>query len=465
VFVFPQVKCYRGDPVPSKENVTEVVYFPHLIMLPEGTVSTEENMNIDERRKYLRKMKSRYVRANRRERSHLLDEMEAVTGLHRKSLTRLMKSSLKRKKRTKQRGRTYDKPVEDAIRVIAESFDYVCAERLTPNLVWMAEHLDRHGELWLTPTVREKLEQISISTTQRILSRMQVPLLRPARKHSKSGQRLTSEIPTKRLPWDERRPGYFELDTVHQCGRSASGEYLCTVQMIDVATGWSERVAVLGRSYLVMEDAFRRILTRLPFPVVEIHPDNGSEFMNHHLLRFWKERVRGVCLSRSRPYHKNDNRFVEQKNASLVRAYLGYDRLDTVAQTQMVNLFYDKMWLYYNLFQPVMRLQEKVYLPQQEGQPAHTTRRYDQARTPFDRLCETDAITDEHKAQLTALRARINPRQLRQEIYALLDHIFSLPGAQPGVSENVYQTLMSNSQAQKGGNTLGLNFNRTVIRA
>ena len=428
-------------------------------------MSTEENMSIDERRKYLRKMKARYVQANRKERGHLLDEMEAVTGLHRKSLTRLMKGSLRRKKRTKQRGRTYDKPVEDTIRVIAESFDYVCAERMTPNLLWMADHLARHGELLLTPTIRAKLAKISISTTRRMLSRMQVASPRPARKRSRSGKGLTSEIPTKRLPWDERRPGYFEVDTVHQCGPTLSGEYLCTVQMIDVATGWSERVAVLGRSYLVMEDAFRRILTRLPFAVLELHPDNGSEFMNHHLLRFWRERVQGVCLSRSRPYQKDDNRFVEQKNGSLVRAYLGYDRLDTVAQTQMVNLFYDKMWLYYNLFQPVMRLQEKVYLPKQQDQPAHTQRRYDQARTPFDRLCETDAITNEHKAQLTALRACTNPRQLRQEIYTLIDQIFSLPGAQPGVSENVYQTLMSSSQGQKGGNTLGLNFKRTVIRA
>jgi hypothetical protein len=433
-------------------------------MLPEGTVSTEESMNIDERRKYLRKMKTRYLQANRKARGDLLDEMEAVTGLHRKSLTRLMNGSLQRKKRSKQRGRTYDKAVEDMIRVIAESLDYVCAERVTPNLVWMADHLAEHGELWLPAEVREKLAKISISTTQRILSRIDVSSLRPTRKRPKAGKGLRSEIPTKRLPWDERRAGYFEVDTVYHCGSSASGEFLCTVQMIDVATGWSERVAVLGRSYLVMEDAFRRMLTRLPFPVVEIHPDNGSEFMNHHLLRFWRDRVQGVSLSRSRPYQKNDNRFVEQKNGSLVRSYLGYDRLDTVAQTQMVNRFYDKMWLYYNLFQPVMRLQEKVYLPKQEGQHARTKRRYDQARTPFDRLCETEAITDEHKEQLSALRARTNPRQLRQEIYALIDQIFSLPGAQAGVSENVHQTLMSSSPTSKGGNTLGLNFNRTVIQ-
>jgi hypothetical protein len=434
-------------------------------MLPEGTVSTEENMTIDERRKYLRTMKRRYARANRKERGRLLTEMEAVTGMHRKSLTRLLNSSLERQPRVRQRGRIYDKPVRDAIGIIAESFDYICAERLTPNLGWMADHLMRHGELCLSPIVRQKLQQISVSTTQRILSSAPRTNYRPKRSTSRRKKGFLSEIPMKRLPWDERRPGYFESDTVFHCGPSASGEFMCTLQLIDVATGWSERVAVLGRSYLVMEDAFRRMLARLPFPIVELHPDNGSEFMNHHLLRFWKELVQGVELSRSRPYQKNDNRFVEQKNSSLVRDYLGYDRLDTVAQTWATNQLYDKMWVYYNLFQPVMRLEEKTRYPAQNGRPIHTKRRHDQARTPFDRLCETDAICEEHKRQLEILRAQTNPRQLRQEIYAQIDHLFSLPPAQAGVSENVHQTLRSSAHPQKGGTLAPLNFNRTVIHS
>ena len=202
------------------------------------------------------------------------------------------------------------------------------------------------------------------------------------------------------------------MDLVHHCGPSASGEYLHTLQMIDVATGWSERRAVLGRSYLVMQDAFGRILARLPVAVREIHPDNGPEFLNHHLLRFWDKIVQGVELSRSRPYRKNDNRFVEQKNATLVRAYLGYDRLDTVAQTLVVNQLYDKMWVYYNLFQPVIRLKEKLLLPAAQGRPTRVKRRYDQARTPFDRLCATNALSQQRQAQLNALREQTNPLSL-----------------------------------------------------
>jgi len=189
------------------------------------------------------------------------------------------------------------------------------------------------------------------------------------------------------------------------------------------------------------------VLARLPFPVRQIHPDNGSEFFNHHLLRFWREKVPGVSLSRSRPYHKNDNRFVEQKNDTLVRAYLSHERLDTVAQTLALNHLYDKMWVYYNLFQPVMRLTEKTVV-QQEGQPTRVKRRYGPARTPFDRLCATDVLLPQHHQQLQALRNRIDPRQLRQEIHDLIDFIFSLPNAVPGIIEDVHQTLVTPSETQ-----------------
>jgi hypothetical protein len=410
-------------------------------------MSNEDRMNIDERRKYLRKMKKRYAKATRAGKGQLLSEMEAVTELHRKSLLRLMNGSLERQPRQRQRGRTYRADVEYALSVIAESWDYLCADRLTPNLVWMANHLATHDELQLSPLLLEKLDQISISTVKRILARTPRDKPRLPRGGPRRINRLTQDIPMRRIPWNEQRPGYLETDLVHHCGPKAFGEYMCTIQTIDVATGWSELRAVLGRSYLVMEDAFRCILTRLPFLILELHPDNGSEFFNHHLLRFFKDPVQGINLSRSRPYHKNDNRFVEQKNSSLVRAYLGDDRLDTVAHTIAVNQLYDKVWVYYNLLQPVMRLSEKIVTPV-EGQLARVKRRYDQARTPFDRLCETTAITRERREQLEALRDRTNPRQLRQEIYDQIEYIFSLPNAVPGQTENVYLTLTTRPDLQ-----------------
>jgi hypothetical protein len=211
--------------------------------------------------------------------------------------------------------------------------------------------------------------------------------------------------------------------------------------MIDVATGWSERRAILGRSWLVMRDAFRHILHHLPFPAREIHSDNGSEFLNAHLHKFWAEAASHISLSRSRPYQKNDNRFVEQKNSSLIRAYLGHERLDTVAQTHLLNQLYEKMDCYYNLFLPVMRLSEKILIPATNDQTASIRRRYDRSRTPFDRLCDTDVISQEHRQCLKTLRQSINPLKLREEIYHLRDQLFSLPNAQPHVTENAHDTL------------------------
>lgn len=428
-------------------------------------MSIEAEMTIDERRKYLRKVQKRYWPASYKERGQLLDEMEAITGLHRKSLIRLMHSDLERRSRRKQRGRTYGAEVDDALRVISESMDHICPERLTPNLVWLAEHLAAHGELNATPRLLDQLGQISVSTVKRILARVRQDEPRLPRRRPKPRNHALSRVPMKRLPWQERRPGYFETDLVHHCGRTASGDYVHTIQMIDVATAWSERVAVLGRSYRVMEDGFNQILARLPFPVREIHPDNGSEFFNHHMLRFWKALKPKPQLSRSRPYRKNDNRFVEQKNSTLVRSYLGYERLDSVAQTLAVNELYNKMWLYYNLFQPVMRLTEKKWVGE-KGQPSRLKRVYGKAQTPFDRLCATKAISPEQKERLVALRAQTNPRQLRHEIYDLIDYIFGLPGAEPGITENVHRTLScmveDTNPAKEGTAPVTLSFEPTI---
>ena len=406
-------------------------------------MSIEDRLTIDERRKYLRKMQERYWQADRKGRGRLLDEMETVTELHRKSLIRLMKGDLARNPRRRQRSRTYGPEVDDALRVIAETSDYICAERLTPNLKWLAEHLAHHGELATSPQLLEQLGCISASTVERILTRLRQDEPRLARRRTKRTNSLLQDVPMKRIPWQEQEPGHFEVDLVHHCGRTASGDYVHTIQMIDVATAWSERVAVLGRSYLVMKDGFTRIQGRLPFLVCEYHPDNGSEFFNNHMMRFWKGLKPKPKLSRSRPYQKNDNRFVEQKNSTLVRAYLGYDRLDTVAQTLATNQLYDKMWLYYNFFQPVMRLKEKEWI--REGQSSRLKRRHDDARTPFDRLCDTNAIPSEQLERLRALRDKTNPRLLRRQIYRQIDNLFSLPGAVPGITEDVRRTLSNDA--------------------
>lgn len=407
-----------------------------------------DTMTINDRRKYLKRMYPRYRDAPTRQRkSALLTEMEAVTGLHRKHLIRLLTpDGLARTPRQRQRGVTYDHQVDDALRIIAETLDYICAERLTPALLSTAADLARHGEMLLTDAVRQQLAVISVSTVQRHLARLRqdeprLPRARPTR------SAVAASIPMRRIAWDETTPGHFEVDLVHHCGPSASGDYLHTLQMIDVATTFSERTPVFGRSQRAMHAAFERIEARLPFPILEVHPDNGPEFLNAHLVSHFRDRVHPIDLSRSRPYHKNDNRFVEAKNFTLVRAYFGDARFDTLAHYRLLDQLYDHMWLYYNAFQPVLRLTEKDRLSS-EGHSA-VRRKWDEARTPLERLCATDALVEPWRSTLLARRHATNPRQLRAEMYRLRDALFDLPLArQP---QDVMRLLEEEAQGSHKG--------------
>ncbi|HCG00826.1 MAG TPA: integrase, partial [Chloroflexi bacterium] len=375
-------------------------------------MTTDDTMTITERRKYLTKMQARYRRGDRHERGALLTEMEAVTGMHRKSLTRLMaQQSLTRMRRRTQRGAVYGSEIRQIVRIVWESLDCICAERLTPQLLATARHLAIFGEIVLTPTVAEQLGAISESTVTRMLRRMPRTVPRLPRHGPAQANRVLRDVPIGRIPWQTTLPGWCEVDLVHHCGESAAGEYVHTLQLVDVATGWSERAAVLGRGQAAMEGGFRRILARLPFRLRHLHPDNGSEFFNDHLVRFFGEEVTGLTLSRSRPYQKNDNRFVEQKNDTLVRAYLGHQRLDTTDQCNALNALYAEMGVYYNLFQPVLHLIAKEVI-------AGTLKRtWDEARTPYQRLAATNALTPTVAAGLAALHTATNPRQLRQQMY------------------------------------------------
>lgn len=195
-------------------------------------------MTVDERRKCLKRMQSRYLRGTREERSRLLDELAVLTGLHRKRVVRLLKGpSLERQARQRQRGREYGAEVDDALRVIWESLDYACAERLTPARMATAKQLARHGELAVTDEVLDRLGRISVSSVQRRLTRVSQDTMRLPRQGPERANAVTKTIPMKRMPWDTAEPGHFEIDLVHHSGPSSSGEFVHTFQMTAVATG------------------------------------------------------------------------------------------------------------------------------------------------------------------------------------------------------------------------------------
>ena len=369
----------------------------------------DNEMTIDVRRKYLKKLRPRYLAADRAEKGRLLTDMALVTRLHRKSLVRLLNQhSLERPRRVNRRSRHDGLAVEQALAIVWESVDYLCAEWLQPALLPTAQHLARFDELQLTPDLEAQLAQISVSTLQRLLGRLRRPPSRLPQKGPEQANRLRQAVPMRRLPWETVEPGHCEVELVHHAGGSPAGEYGHTLQLIDVATGWSER------RQRAMEAGFRQILARLPFPIRELHPDNGSEFFNTHLVRFFGEAITGLTLSRSRSYHKNDNRFVEQKNAPRVRAYLGHLRLETAEQVAQLNALYDQMWIYYNLFQSVLHLAEKRRV---EGK---LRRIWDQAQTPYQRLLATGVLEPTPAQQLARCYEQTNPRRVRQEIYRQL---------------------------------------------
>lgn len=398
-------------------------------------------MTIDERRNYLRIMQERYGQGGCAEKRALLDEMEEVTGLHRKSLIRLLNGDLERHPRKDQRGPYYGPEVDEALALMAEAVDYVCAERLHGSLLSTAELLAHHRVLALSPQLRQKLKEISLSSVRRhALGPGDAPD-RVAPPQRRTQTRWQQELPAGPIAWDLTEPGHFEVDLVHHCGPAAQGEYVHTLQLIDVATGWSERYAILGRSHIVMADAFTTLLQRLPFPVRELHPDNGSEFLNDYVLPFLREHHPQLLLSRSRPYRKNDNPHVEQKNRTLVRDFLGDWRLDTVQQTRYLNRIYELMGPYYNFIQPVMHVIDKQWIPATDECPAHLRRRHDRARPPLERLCQSDVLTPEQQADLLAQRLAINPLTRRERIYEMIRHLLRYPCAKPGEVQDVYQTL------------------------
>lgn len=396
-----------------------------------------DRMTIDERRKYLHKIWGRYRDSTKHEKSQLLTDAEAVTGLHRKSIMRILNGRLSRKKREKQRGQRYGCEVEDAVMIIARSLDYICAERLKPNLSWVAEHLAAHNELKLDAELRDLLADISITTLKRVLKKRGRAEAKLAFRKSPSQQQkqLSRMIPIQRIDWQTQEPGHFEVDLVHHSGPTTGGIYVYSLQMVDVAIGWAELTAIYGNSFQATKDGFDYLFSRLPFNVLELHPDNGAEFINQLLYRYWHELVPNLQVSRSKPYRKNDNRFIEENNHSLIRAYIGHSRFDSLDQLQCLRELYDKLWLYHNFFLPVMHLKEKRMTDNKTMRRIH-----DQALTPLDRLIQTGVLAKEREEELLETRRAINPIVLRSQIDALIEKLLSLPCLKPGEKLDFYKT-------------------------
>jgi len=390
---------------------------------------TEEKMTINAQFEYLGVMQVKYrMASDRQTKSELLDQMQSVTHLGRKYLIALMnRSPLQRHTRCRERQRVYDDDVTRAIERVADALDWICAERLQPTLRQTAQRLITFGEMEVTPAVLDKLGHISIATLGRILQRIRpterLPRAYPGRRAETSAQQ---EVPISIIPWNEPEPGHFEVDLVHHGLPDADGNLVCTIQFIDVLTGWSERFAIMGFAFGAIWDALQAFRHRCPIPPREIHSDNGSEFINCALIASFGKELVHTSQTRGRPGHHNDNRFVEQKNSSLVRAYLGSLSLHTPAQRRALDQLYENMWLYYNFFQPVLRQTERSAVSGPDG-IIRIRRKQDRARTPLERLLNAKPpISREARERLLKLHNQTNPLALKRRIHAQIKALITM---------------------------------------
>ena len=369
-------------------------------------------LSVAARREYVRAMRKRYrAAAGRAEKGALLDEVVEVVGFDRKHAITVMNQ--RASKRSAPAGKRSGRPRAyrhclAAVEAVWEALDYCCAERLHPRLVPLAEALARHGELPLTREAREELARISRATLARRLKDMPRAKPRLLRSAPHPARLLRSQVPVDRYRWNETHAGALEVDLVDHSGGVGGGHHAYTVSVVDVVSGWSRRRAVLGKSQAVVHQALEGLLAAWPSHVWGLHSDNGSEFVSAHLIRYCQER--GVTYHRSRPYRKNDNAHVEQKNRQWVREVVGYDRIDTPAGVAWLNGVYQALDVYANVVLPSLKVMHK------ERVGSKVRKRFDSAKTPLERLRELGALLPARADELAALENSLNPLELRRTL-------------------------------------------------
>lgn len=377
-------------------------------------------MTMDTKNDIFQEHVGKYLKASKAERGRILDHVCFVTKLHRKAAIRKFKRlQLRLTKARMARGRPvyYTSDVTLALRDIWEAASGICGELVHPIIPEYVAVMRRDGQWRHSPEATVKLLTMSEATVRRRVSRFMAGQ-RPSRGLSgtKPGQ-LKELIPIFTGPWDGKPPGYGQLDTVVHCGASLVGDLVYTVNWTDVVTLWGGRRAQWNKGQHATRESLSAIKDNLPFAMLGAHPDTGSEFINWH-LKDWCDQ-QGVELTRSRPYHKDDNAYVEQKNGHVVRRFLGYTRLDCQKVVTDMNELYAALDLYLNHFVPSRKCKEKVRIG------SKYRKRYDHAMTPYRRVLEHPDVPMEVKAALTAEHELLNPLLLKDEVARLTENVFN----------------------------------------
>jgi len=396
-------------------------------------------LTMREKKALTAEIQDRYGKAAKKARSKILDEFTATTSYNRNYATKILRLKVgkvigysrmggkkikyvigkrKRKKYKKPRIYTYD--VFLKLKKIWVIFDFICSKRLAPFMGEAVEKLETHKEIDLTDEVREKLLNISASTIDRLLkSEKDKFRLGKGRSGTKPGTLLKHSIPIRTFAdWNDAVPGFTEVDLVGHDGGDVSGDFIQSLNFVDIATCWDETAACINKAQVHVFRAIKTVSARFPFEIAGIDSDNGSEFINAIMLRYCEENE--ITFTRSRPYKKNDSCFVEQKNYSVVRRNVGYLRYDTEDELKLLNKLYIYLGHYTNYFQPVV----KLVLKTRTG--SKVTKKYDIARTPFRRVLESKYINDKIKARLKVQYDGLNPVELKKNISGLQEKLLKL---------------------------------------
>jgi len=364
--------------------------------------------------------RARYLKAGRKEKGRILDEFVAATGYHRKRAVHLLRHGPPPARVGHGgRPRVYSAVVVGALRVAAEASDWLCGKRLAPFLAELVPALEAEGVLRLEPVERELLIAMKAATIDRRLRPFRSQLRPHGLSTTKPGTLLKQQIPVRTFtPWEEERPGFVEIDLVAHCGTSTAGHYLNTLTVSDVATGWTECMGVWGKGQAGVFAALKTVRERLPFPLLGIDSDNGSEFLNDQLLRYCEGEH--LTFTRSRPYWKNDQAHVEQKNWSVVRRQLGYARYESREALAQLNAVYELLGPWVNHWQPAMKLVGK------ERDGAKVIKRYDVPQTPYQRVLATVELSPEARTRLEAAHTAVGPVALRRRLGEAIRQFWSL---------------------------------------
>jgi hypothetical protein len=353
----------------------------------------------------------RYLVADRREKKRILDEIVAVTGFHRKHAMRLLRQeSGGRRRDPRPQRRLYDDAVREALIVIWEASDRICGKRLRSLAPLLVDAMERHGHLRLEREVRDRLLTMSAATIDRALREAKAGAGRRRRRGPVSA--LRGSIPVRTFSdWSDPPPGFCEVDLVWHSGPTAKGSFIQTLTVTDIATGWTECAPLLVREQKLLTEVLTEIRKRLPFALLGFDSDNDSVFIN--------ETVRDYCLdgriefTRCRPYRKNDQAHVEQKNGAVVRRIVGYRRLEGLTAAAALGELYRTVRLFVNFFQPSFKLAEK----DREGARVH--KRYHKPATPHQRLVSDPRVTDDVKRELERVYATLDPVRLLRDMRAV----------------------------------------------